>query len=675
MASGLDMQKEFDDAYAAFLPDWTTIFTEMKRDLEIFLGDQWDARLKSYLAAERREALVFNKIRRIIKAVAGYQRKNRLAMRIDPVEGSDQMTAELLSGTLMWNVQAMNGYNLISDAFERGSLITGLNMVEVAIDYENDMVNGDIVWLRHDYNSVMFDLNMRQPDMKDSSAILNRVMVTPERLSQLLPTVKSSDLPVLSGTPSKFVSMNQFMKNRRGQNLYTYDRMWVKNVKSTTILIDKMTGQMSPWKGSDSRLREMFELMGVSSENFAVVRRPQTTTELRVFVNDRFISAGPDPTGLDCYPMVPFFGFYVPEAEKAELRIQGLIRCDRDPQDEVNKRRSKMLDIIDTQISSGYMAREKAVRNPSSLYQTGQGKVIWISDDAPQLPLEQLVRENRAADIPQGLFTLTQIMDNDVMEIPGFNNELLGMPDSQDIEISALLAKLRQSSGLTVLSDLFDNLDRSQKILGGKTLQAIQKNYTPSKIQRINNKPPTKEFYDQNFGKYDCVVIEGLLTDTQRQQYYSQLMAMRKMGAEVIPWSAIIEAWPLEGKSMLLEAVQAEEKARAAQAAENQQLNQLQIQLNQAMMQANMAKAAERLTQAQENRTTALFDRVKALKELQSMDVQNLAGLIKVLEMVQQAGGPGPQVGSNPQIGQTRQADPAPAVQFPQTQEGGQYGQ
>ena len=292
-----------------------------------------------------------------------------------------------------------------------------------------------------------------------------------------------------------------------------------------------------------------------------------------------------------------------------------------------------MLDIIDSQISSGWVAKEGAVRNKEQLYQTGQGKVIWISDDVA-MPLDQVIRENRPADIPQGLFTLTQIMDNDVLEIPGFNKEMLGMPDASDVEVSAVLAKLRQSSGLTVLADLFDNLEYSQKILGTKTARAIKKNYTAHKMMKIMGKQPPEKLMSDDFMKFECVCVEGLLTDTQRQHYYAQLMAMKKMGAEVIPWSAIIDAWPLEGKSELVKKIQEAEQARAKADEENQKLNQLQIQLNQSYMQANLARATERLEKAKDNQTSATYDRIRTLKELQEIDLNNLGNLVTILHQL-----------------------------------------
>jgi len=643
MATDLQKTQEFDEAYGAYSADWSQLHMEMKRDLEVMLGDQWDSRMKNYLKSQRREALVFNKVRRIIKAVGGYQRANRLSMRLDPVEGSDQMTGEILSAALLWNTQYCNGYNLISDAFEHGPLITGLNMVELMVDYTNDLVNGDISWYRHDYNSVLFDMTCRQRDMKDCEAVLNRTLVGRDRLQMLLPNIKVDDLGPPASGGMKFPQMTSTHRMRNNQSPYAYDRMWVRTTASHTALIDKSNGQVAKWNGDDARLREYFQVMGVTEDQIAVVKRAKTTVELRVFANGIHVWTGPDPVGLDDFPWVPFIGFWSPEAAKPELRIQGLIRCDRDPQDEINKRRSKMLDIIDSQISSGYAARADSVQNKEQLYQTGQGKVIWLNPG--DRPIEQDIKELRASDIPQGLFTLTALMDQDVVEIPGFSKEMFGMPDTQDVEVSAILAKLRQHAGLTVLHDLFDNLSLSQKILGSKTLRAMQKNYTPQKFQRITNKPPTPQLLEKDFGKYDVVCVEGLLTDTQKQHYYAQLMAMRKMGMEEIPTSAIIEAWPLEGKSDLIRQIKAREEAAAKQDAANQEMNRQQTQMNQAMMQANIAKTAERMTQAHENRTSATYDRVKTLKDLQSIDLTNLETLVRVLTMIKQqteAGAPAP---------------------------------
>ena len=100
MQTDQNYQTDWNSSYDAAEAYWSTFLTEAKRDLACFLGDQWNVAEKAYLEKARRSALVFNKVRRVVKLVEGYQRKNRLSLKIDPVEGSDEQTSSQLSGSL-----------------------------------------------------------------------------------------------------------------------------------------------------------------------------------------------------------------------------------------------------------------------------------------------------------------------------------------------------------------------------------------------------------------------------------------------------------------------------------------------------------------------------------------------------------------------------------------------
>jgi len=314
-----------------------------------------------------------------------------------------------------------------------------------------------------------------------------------------------------------------------------------------------------------------------------------------------------------------------------------------------------MLDIIDSQVNSGWQAKSGAVVNPKDLYQSGQGRVIWMKDDAQLTDAQRLP----PPDIPNGLFNLSQQMDQDIVEIAGITEELLGMADDGNLQISGVLAKLRQGAGLTVLQDLFDNLRSSQRLLGKKIIKMVQSNFSPQKVARIINEQPTQEFYNKTFGKYDAVVEEAMETPTQRALAYTQLIQARQIGIP-IPDSIIIDFMPIQDKSALREAMDAE--AQKQQFIQQQQLED-QARLRElqrskvfsdvglgieriARAEADRGLAQERISELQENNSMAVLNRVRAIKEIESMDTDRLLRLLeffKRLEQEQVAGNVGVQ--------------------------------
>ena len=145
----------------------------------------------------------------------------------------------------------------------------------------------------------------------------------------------------------------------------------------------------------------------------------------------------------------------------------------------------------------------------------------------------------------------------------------------------------------------------------------IQNNYDPSKIERITNRKTTPEFYKKDFGKYDAVPIEGVLTDTQRQMNYFQLFALKKEGAP-IPWEAIIEAAPIERKDLLTKIVSdAQKQAQATQQIEIAG-QQSAIENEKAKTAKETASAAEKHSKVFVNQSTADLNKAKTVSEMVS---------------------------------------------------------
>jgi len=205
------------------------------------------------------------------------------------------------------------------------------------------------------------------------------------------------------------------------------------------------------------------------------------------------------------------------------------------------------------------------------------------------------------------------------------------MAENDKIETAGILAKMRQAAGLVNLQDIFDGLRDSQKLLGRKVLKLIQANYTPEKIQLITKKQPTPEFYSKTFSKYDVVVEEGVLTDTQRQSQFVQLTALKMMGVDVDD-ALIIKNSNLHNKKDLQDRLEA--KAKMAQQVQDMQLRQqlqqqetvtnslnAKAQSDQALaaerlnkVQLDAALSAERISRAEEDRTSGVLNLIKAVK-------------------------------------------------------------
>lgn len=635
--------KDFDEYYNEAFRAWDPFISEAQTDLDFYLGNQYTSAQRAELNSEGRSALVFNRIQRIINMLTGYQRKHRLSSIITPIESSDQKTSDQLSQLLLYAMQYGNGYQTISDCFG-GALKTGFNLMSVWMDYTNDPVNGDICFGRESFKNFLCDPYFTKLDFSDCSYILRRKYLSEDQTVALVPKHKKEirELAQYGWERDKQFTWLPYQRIWNGQNMMAYNEIWTQGWKASDVLVDTETGEFIDW---DKGTKEKFQELQLIYPQLELIKKQKPYVTRKIIINGEFIEEEDNPDSLDEYPFAPFVAIFEPESDNWALRLQSKVRALRDPQLEANTRRNQMVDIIRSQTNTGWVATEGAVVNKESLFQSGQGKVIWRSADAQPGALERL----QPAQIPPSMFQLTQLYDQDIMEIAGINDAAFGQSDSA--QESGVLALMRQSAALVNSQDLFDNLRFSQKFISQKVTKLIQ-TWTPAKVQRIIKQEPTEEFYSKNFSKYDCVIQEGLLTDTQRQLFFRQLVDLKALG-EPIPPMVLTKAAPLQGKSELIAEIEAYQKqqqeAAQKQAQDQEQFLQTQADYNKAKSISELANAKEHFTRsvanlglederassAVEDRANATLLRAKAIKELQSLDDDRLIKWLSIIQAME----------------------------------------
>ena len=648
MTTDIAIIQEFSTAYEHAYTAWSAYYPEADRDLRMYQGDQWLDQEKRKLFQEGRNTFVFNRIRRNINMITGYQRKNRLSSVVVPIEDSDQQTADQLTQLLLYAMNYADGYRVISDCFG-GALKTGWNLCSTWVDYRDDPINGDIKLGREPYSSFIVDPYFTQLDWSDCNYMIRRKYLSPDQVKSLLPG-RGKDVDELYHIgwerDDKFVWM-PYQRMPTGEDLMAYNEYYQQKWKDIPLLVDSETGEYIEFDVPKDRQQMMLSLY----PNLEIVKRPQRYIERHIIVNDEPMKKDINPYGLNEYGFTPIIAQWESESDDWSLKLQSLVRCQRDPQRESNRRRSQMIDILDSQLNSGWVADENCVVNPQSLFQTAQGKVIWKRQDARPDSLERI----QPAQIPPSMFQMQELFDRDMMDIVGINDANFGI--TENAQESGIMMMLRQGASLVNLQDVFDNLRFAQKNISQKILKLVQQ-WSPEKVERILHEKPSEQFYNKDFTKYDIVVQEGMLTDTQKQMYFRQLVDLYQLtnanGQSPITPSMLVEAAPIQGKTGLDKQIEQNQQQAAQQA---QQAQQVQEQVLNAQMQAMQAKAIsdialgkerftrsvanmgledERASQAVQDRADAALSRVKAMKELQLMDDDRLLKYFSMIQMMEE---------------------------------------
>jgi hypothetical protein len=590
------------------------------------------------LPVNRRRMFTFNRIRRVVQMISGHQRRTRKSTVVIPVENANDHTADQFTKVLNWVNRQEGALETISEAFN-GSLITGMNMLHIWLDFRSDPVSGNIRIDNCAYNSFMIDPYFRKADLSDCNFLWKRSFVTKREAISLMPGRESEILGLYGhdARDSKF----QFMPenyNYGFKDLLTYDEYYYRDFRSQRMLIDSQTGETTEWRGKDDdRLKDFL----AAYPTITVVEQEIPTVKLAIVVQGKVFYDDASPLGIDKYPFVPVFAYYRPELPYYSYRISGIVRGLRDSQYLYNRRRAIELDILESQINSGWKYKENALVNPKDVFLSGQGKGLALKDEAQMSDVEQIL----PPQIPPSMIQLSELLAQEISQISGVNEELLG---SANDDKAGVLSMLRQGAGLTTLQSLFDNLDRAQKILGEIMVEVIQNNFTPGKIKKIlNGEEPEKAFYDKAFGKYGCAIEEGLNTTTQKQMQFAQLLQLREAGVQV-PDDVLLDAATIQDKTKLVDAIRKQqEQAQQAQQQQSQvAMEELKARTELAYARAeadrglgaerysrieeNHALAEERRAEAIKDEELALLNFVKALKEIEGLDLSHLTQLIQL---------------------------------------------
>jgi hypothetical protein len=369
---------------------------------------------------------------------------------------------------------------------------------------------------------------------------------------------------------------------------------------------------------------------GLAEQPWLMVKKTQVpTVNLAIKIGDKVVYDGPNLLNIDPYPFIPTLCYHEPDVQSYAWRQQGIIRNLRDAQYLYNRRKVIELDILESQINSGWVYPIDAVTDPKAFRQTGNGYLIPLKSG--HLPTE--IQRIEAAPIPQSLMELSQSLAEDITKISGVNEELLGAATDDK---SGILSMRRQGAGLVTLQTIFDKLDYSQRLYGKIRLQAIRKNFSKGKIRNILGHEPDERFFTSHSLKYSVSVEEGNYSTTQRQMELQQLLHFKELGM-AIPDKSILRAAFITNKKQVMEEMeemqQQQAKAQQAEAESQAKKDEADVMAKQARSRSDLAKEKELMASAQEKLANISQIQAKAEHEEVAADLDLVRMIVELEDM------------------------------------------
>lgn len=661
--SAKNIKQFMSHAYGASYPANGVFWQQGSIDKRFKAGDQtlWSMIYgdNQYFQSRR---FFFNLVRRQSNLICGRQRQNRKSTITLPFQEQVDPLVDDYNKVMKWSEERDGFQEYFSQAFE-GAVDTGMTLLHLYPDYTLDPISGDLFTDVVAYNNFLIDPYWRKQDFSDCSFIWRRRWVNKIQAKALLPGhAKEIDKMQPAGTKDGRFPLQAELINLDVNSLFPYDEFHYRTTREATMIIDPKTGESMEWEDQEGEDPEMMERV-LAQQPWLIVKKMQVpTVKLAIVLGPHVLYHGPNLLKIDSYPFVPMLCYHEPDIQSYAWRIQGIIRNLRDPQYLYNRRKVIELDILESQINSGWIYPIDAVTDPKAFRQSGQGFLVPLK--AGHLPNE--IQRIDPPALPQSMLELSRSLSEDIGHISGVNEELLGAATDDK---AGILSMLRQGAGLTTLQGIFDKADYSQRLYGKIRLQAIRKLFTKAKVRSILGREPNEKFFTSHSLKYNIAVEEGAYTTTQRQMELQQLLHFREIGIPISNES-ILRAAFITNKDKIIQEMQAtqqqQEQVQQAQAQSQDRKDQAEIMLKYAKARSDLASEKEKMASAQEKsakilsidaeaehkKTEADLNLVKMMIELEDMNFAQIKSSFELAEQIKNANNP-PEGGSYAQTQRT----------------------
>lgn len=472
-------------------------------DCEYYDNKQWAAKDKQTLKERGQPEVTFNRLKGSIDVVLGTETRVRVDFKAKPRTGLHVEDANVVTHLMKHVMDESQGEYQLSDAFANQTK-AGWGWIEVKKN--TDPFESPVVIECIDRRFVFWDPFSKRYDLKDAKYVGRVKWVDIEDAVALYPEYKEALEQAISderdeigfrmpyeptGDEEGDIHGTVFDWADADKGIHAKD--WIDGKKRRVKLIEiwyKVPEQILMLEDSNTGEKREFDpkeigaLGAVMQPGVDVYRRTVQKVRVAMVAGPNLLEDNPSPYSHNRYPFVPFWAY----RKDKTLEPFGLARQMRSPQDEINKRRSKALHILNTarviadaDAFDGNEIEEirKEVARPDAV-------ILKKRPDA----LLEIETETQLAEAQFKL--MMTAMEEISMAVP---LELMGQETNAQSG-KAINARIYQ--GNTLLATLFDNYRRSRQLVGELMFSLIQQFYTTPLVVRTVDESGEYEFITIN---------------------------------------------------------------------------------------------------------------------------------------------------------------------------------
>ena len=633
---------------------------EMAIDEDYYDGIQLEPEDLHILRQRNQPPLVFNVTKNTINWMLGTERQSRIDSRVLPRKKSGAESAKSKTKLMKYTSDTSKGEYEKSKAFE-DCIKSGVGWLETGVRSNDDepiYIRSERwrnMWYDHlglsmDGSDFRFILREKWVDLDVATGMFpdrqDRLKVIAEGVNSLYPYLP--DDTVITDVASEFDLESDLDALFGGQYDGCRERlklveMWYRMPDNVKLL--KMRDEDTPYgalHGSIFRPEEADHQYLVRGGYFTLSDARVLTVRQAIWAGATLLQDIMTPYNHNKIPFTPMFCY----RRQRDNMPYGVIRDLRDPQSDLNKRRSRALAILS---GNRVIAEKGAVDDKKEAYEEINRTDGWV-DINPNKKFEIQKEQNLATAHVE----MARDDERFIESISGVTPENKG---ALQRDLSGKAIQSLQAQGQTTSGIFFDNYYLALQTEGEIRLSLIEQFYDQQKEYRINGDEQKDDFITINEmkedgsitnnitrDKADFIMAKQSFKDTIRQSMMSNLGELLVNLSQSMPDVAIklldmyvdlMDDLPhkdeivarirkVNGEQGPEDEMTPDEKDRNAQQKQAMEQKQAAMeQINNALMQAKLAFEQSR----------ALGEKTKAQKDMIDASMKKLEGFLKALEV------------------------------------------
>lgn len=632
---------------------------EMALDHDNYDNLQWDPEDAAILKDRGQMPLVYNEVAPMVDWVIGTERRTRVDWKVFPRTEDDVQMADTKTKVLKY-VSDINRVPFVRSRAFADAIKVGVGWMD---DGVRDDPTQDVLFSKYeDWRNVLWDSSSYDLDLGDARYMFRwrwvdkdiALLMFPDRAEQICSALRDGGNLERNDEDNVTGYFDAAINNHRNGRILAAGSYALQDVRRARVKLIECQSRKptavkivadGPLKGQFVHAQDLAMQQALSMHGSSLVEKVMMRTHFSVFTEADMLSMGASIYRHNRYSLTPIWCY-----RRGKDRLPyGVIRRVRDIQQDLNKRASKALFLMNT---NQIIADEGAVDDWNQLR------------DEVDRPDGMIVKKNgkelvirRDSEMAAGQINMMTLAQTTIQRATGISNENLGR---QTNATSGTAIQARQLQGSVVTTEPFDNLRLAIQIQGEKQLSLTEQFYTEEKVVRLTGargaiewtKINTPEMQPDGSTRYlnditataaDFVVSEQDYNGSMRQVMFEQL---NQMAGRLAPEVALrllrmaMEFSDLPNKDEIADQIRqitgeqdpnkemTPEQAQQAQQQMAQQAEALEMQRKTAMLALEEQNAKVKLINAQAD---------KLMAELQSSGAANPAMQAQVLQIQSQA--------------------------------------